>query len=362
MKHLKKLIGVIGFFALVSVGSCAVGDLFSPQEGMNLSIKTSTTAARSVDGHVSSRAVSHTGVSISSVSFRGSEISFYSLDAQTLVDGDIDAAAQQAKDTKVHMELPDSYRDVTFSTQGDSVLRADDIGNFKNLTYNVVNINIGRGDFYYETSDSAHAYPVSDGDGGTIDLLGIDYSLVSNIVLVDREFWEQLEGAGAGIMRYEDEDYGITDVPPYYVQGSGSFYAQGNNNLIRLMISEHEFDVYGCIVYPMDSPIDLTEYTVLQNGYHDIDPTEAQIDISINMTWDMPTSTDYKILFDDPNNSEFNDAVARCMAEQPYNQLSSEQKNSVDNWRPQMNRYINQGAPETVYDFEVGVTVADAAE
>lgn len=72
---------------------------------------------------------------------------------------------------------------------------------------------------------------------------------------------------------------------------------------------DNGFDVDGAIIYPRDGPVDLTVHTELENGYLSLDPDSVNIDITISMQWDRPTTVGYEVLFD-PSNLGPGDAVA----------------------------------------------------
>ena len=129
--------------------------------------------------------------------------------------------------------------------------------------------------------------------------------------MIDRTLWESLSGVGAGVEIFEnDDDFrfdtypsnladGVDDrangevVPAGTPIGTGAFWTT-DNSLMAFLTSDPQFseyfDIDGCVVYPMDGSIDLRSFTQLEQGYASIDPDDANIDIRIKMSWEMPSN------------------------------------------------------------------------
>lgn len=313
---------------IAMVGSCAGagagaggGGAPTSDSGLDLAF---TMSSSSVSGLSTQAYSTASDVSVSSVCFRGSDLSFYAIDEATLLAGDIDnprykTAAEQAKSTEVRMALPDVPNTFEFSASGANQLPIDQVGDFRNLEYNLININIGHGNFYYMTDESGHYYALQPGDGNTYNIMGVDRVKVSNILLVDEALWQELHGTAETVVLENSDMFMLnnSNSEGYVVEGNGAFW-NSTNPLIEMLQEyawelepddDNGFDVDGAIIYPMDGPVDLTAYTELENGYLSLDPDSVNIDITISMQWDMPTTVGYEVLFD-PSNLDPGDAVA----------------------------------------------------
>lgn len=105
---------------IVSCGSGTNADT-TPTQGIDLAFTMSG------DGVASSAFDSGTGVPVTAVHFRGSELSFYFVDQETLLNGTDQEAHDQIIATKVIMELPDVAKTFSFSALGDSVTPIENV-------------------------------------------------------------------------------------------------------------------------------------------------------------------------------------------------------------------------------------------
>lgn len=360
------------------------GGAGEPDTGLDVSFTMSTGAVGGLSTAAHSTA---SGVAVSQIAFRGSDLSFYSIDETSLPWDDFAAMRSTIKETEVQMRLPDVPDTFTFSNSGDSVLPIDEVGDFRNRKYNLININIGAGMFYYLTNQAGHYYPLQAEDGNTYNIMGTDRVKVGNILLVDNDLWQALGESGVRV--WENADVFMTDSEPFVVQGANEFDNEATNQLIMLLSNhKNDFDVDGAIVYPMDGPVDLTPFTELEGGYHSIDADSVDIDIRISMQWDMPTSAGYTILFDpadlDPGDAiayssyTINDVFARrffrdvtitydgLQSEEDFSDPDSRAREVYDTlptaqglaMKSQFNRYISRSTSDIeTYDFSVGVQV-----
>ena len=342
---------------LLVLGGCSSGGTSStPTEGINMAIKTGNTGSESVAG---SAASTHSGVSVDGMFFRASEIALYHVDAATLTDDSVAAdtainnAGDAAMDTQVKMDLPDVPNTIVFSRSSESVLPIEQIGNFKNLEYNLININVGHGNFYYSTSEAGHYYEIEG-----LRVMGVDFVHAANVLLVEQSLWDAVTGStDAGIAYWENGDWFMADDSSndYWVRGDDGVQT-ATNRLIK-MVSSSGFDVSGCIVYPLADSIDLTPYTELAAGYNNIDPAEVGIDISLVLDWNMPTAMDYHLLVDPADYDDLNHAVAYNVNESAYDAGNPDLVSNVEQTRPIYNRFIDPGDPTARYNFSVDIDV-----
>lgn len=355
-------------------GDSAGGDTEIVPDGISVSIDTEVTSTSSLSTAAAS------GVPVSRVFFRSSSIDFYAVDTDLLVttaEGNAQDIADQMVASRVSMPLDDVIDTISFNRYGASELPIDQVGNFKDKKYNLININIGGGRFRYETTDSDHYYEVPAPEGSsqtTIKYLATDRVHVSNILLVDATLWETLTGS-TSIAVWTNDDSGYlhnadtsTDPQDYVVSGSGTYdlVEFTDNRLINVLkdyafTADHNFDVDGCIVYPMSGPIDLSSFAALENGYHNIDQSEVALDISIGMSWDMPQSTDYLFLSQDTglNDTTFMDVYALATHGKLYDACTQVEKDELDEFYGNIiDRFTNRTvSPQNVYDFDVSVNV-----
>lgn len=360
----------------------------APTEGINMSIRTSTSGASSfVTSGSQFSAQSYQApqsAGVTGVGFRASDLAMWHVDPVTIMN-DVNAARTAATETVVRMELEEWTMNMMFAADGaNSRLPIDqsDLGAIKNLKYNLININIGGGKFYYLTSDAGDYYQFP---GTDIRIMGVDYVHVSNILLVDQALWDTVKGtSNAGIALYENGDRFISnqtaDVPNFVEQGTDSINP-APNPLLQL-VSHPDYDVSGCIVYPIENAVDLTSYTVLENGYANIDPSEIKLDIALDLAWDMPTSVEYELLVDPSDYSPLYDAVCVDMfeddtkrwddidsdndgvADDPDDQWFVDDMDDTLDWMPIYNRYVvpPAGGHESRYDFNVSVSVTEVTD
>ena len=145
--RVREFVCLLTFILLFS--ACSSGGAGQqPDFGVNLAITTRD--ASSILGSVSMAAETCTDIPVSDVSFRGSELTFYAIDSDSvdIIKNDhtsYQTAFDSISATQVMMPLPDKLKTVTFSRFSNSSLPIEQVGNFKNLNYNLININVGGG-------------------------------------------------------------------------------------------------------------------------------------------------------------------------------------------------------------------------